>query len=152
MGSRERFSEIFEAVIQDHSSRARNFGKIESPDAEAEGLNPLTGDRLTVQLSLDEDKKRLERVLFSGSGSSLALASASIMTGELTGDSPKIAIGKAKLFLGWLEGEPINRDDAPREEKELWVLLEIRNFPHRTRCAGLAWKTGLAALEKLEKK
>ena len=40
--------DLYRDVILDHNKRPRNFGRLEHPDASADGHNPLCGDRLTV--------------------------------------------------------------------------------------------------------
>src|SRR5262245_59064537 len=74
--------ELYQEVILDHSRRPRNFKKL--PGArQAEGFNPLCGDRGTVFVDLDGE--RLREVSFQGQGCSISTASASMMTESLKG-------------------------------------------------------------------
>ena len=41
---------LYQEVIVDHNRSPRNFRRIEHPDKQLEGFNPLCGDRLTVYL------------------------------------------------------------------------------------------------------
>ena len=65
------------------ASKPRNFGRVENANATAEGFNPLCGDRITVQLTIEND--RVTDVHFVGAGCAISMASASLMTECLKG-------------------------------------------------------------------
>lgn len=143
----DRFSEIFEVLVMEHASRPRNFGELNECSTQAAGVNPLAGDQFLVQIQIEGD--RIERLAFSGKGSALATASASIMTEHLrrlTIDQAKVAVADA---LRWINEEPSAIPDDLADD-EFAVLLEIQQFPHRRNCASFAWRTVLSALEKYE--
>ena len=144
----DAFSEIFQLMIQDHGRNPRNFGELVGADQSAEGVNPLTGDSLTVYLRLESDDNAcLSEVTFAGKASALATTSASVMTGVLKGLSVSDAKSQIEKTLGWIAGkEELQEESMP--EDEYAVLLEIRHFPHRQKCASLAWQTAAAALAK----
>ena len=48
--------ELYQEVILDHGKNPRNFRQLEDANCEAQGNNPLCGDRLTVYLKVDEDR------------------------------------------------------------------------------------------------
>ena len=48
--------ELYQEVILDHGKNPRNFRQLENANCEAQGNNPLCGDRLTVYLKVDEDR------------------------------------------------------------------------------------------------
>ena len=77
--------ELYQATILDHYKSPRNFGAPESHDRDAEGYNPLCGDRLTVYLNLDGD--RVIGARFEGQGCAISTASASLMTEIVKGKS-----------------------------------------------------------------
>ena len=47
--------ELYQEVILDHNRSPRNFGPLEDADLQADGHNPLCGDRITIYLTLDGD-------------------------------------------------------------------------------------------------
>ena len=143
----EAFSEIFEALIQDHGSRPRHYGSLPGARSQAEGINPQSGDRFTVFFETGSGDLVTE-ASFIGRGSALALASASIMASALRGMSPAAALELVRRTLRRMEGEEETPSELP--ESELNHLLEVRHFPHRIPCAALPWKTALKALERLE--
>ena len=109
--------QLYQEVIFDHNRSPRNFGRLEHPTHQAEGINPLCGDALTVYLMLDKDN-RIETVCFEGQGCDAFHALA-------TGDTPP-ATG---LELSKLE-----------------VLSGVQEYPARVKCATLAWHAVHSAL------
>jgi nitrogen fixation NifU-like protein len=76
--------ELYREYILEHYKRPHHWGELESPDLEAEDLNPLCGDQLKVQLSLDDDE-RVSDIRFSGHGCAISQASASMISDEVIG-------------------------------------------------------------------
>ena len=74
---------LYREYIIDHYKHPRNFGVLDSPDAEFFDRNPLCGDELSVQLRLEDD--RVEDIRFHGTGCAISQASASIISDELKG-------------------------------------------------------------------
>jgi len=141
----DAFGEMFQAVVHDHGRRPRNFGDLDQATHVAEGVNPLTGDHLKIQVRVGKSEI-IESAGFTGKASALATTSASIMTGVLRGLSVSEARSKISETLAIISGEAHLPAELP--EDEYAVLLEIRQFPHRIRCASLAWKTAAQALYK----
>jgi nitrogen fixation protein NifU and related proteins len=75
--------DFYRDYILDHYRNPRNFGTLEHSDAEAEDLNPLCGDQIRMQLSLDNGV--IEDVRFSGKGCAISQASASMLTETVKG-------------------------------------------------------------------
>src|SRR5918997_1974238 len=76
-------SDLYQEVILDHNRRPRNFHRLDAASHHAEGYNPLCGDRVTVFVTVDDD--RIADVAFQGSGCAISKASASLMTDRLKG-------------------------------------------------------------------
>ena len=49
-------SDFYREVILDHYKNPRGHGAMESPDATAEGLNPLCGDEVSISVALHRAK------------------------------------------------------------------------------------------------
>ena len=71
--------------ILDHYRHPRNFGTLEKPDVSNEEDNPLCGDRIRIDLHINDGV--VEKVQFKGEGCSVSIASASILTDLLKGKS-----------------------------------------------------------------
>jgi len=76
--------DFYKEYILDHYRNPRNFGHLDRVDARAEDLNPLCGDTITMELSLDGDR-RVTDVRFSGKGCAISQASASMLTEGIKG-------------------------------------------------------------------
>ena len=70
---------MYREVILDHYKNPRGHGVIEGADAEAEGLNPLCGDEVTIYVQFDEDGETIDEVKFSGRGCAISQASTSML-------------------------------------------------------------------------
>jgi nitrogen fixation NifU-like protein len=135
--------DLYRDVILDHNRNPRNFGKVEPADAQADGHNPLCGDRLSVSLRMNGD--RVEDVRFEGKGCAISTASASLMTEAVKGKS-KAAI--AELFAN-IHAVLTQQDVEPDAGLgKLAALTGVREFPARVKCASLCWHTLNAALDK----
>ena len=85
--------DLYQEVILDHNRRPRNFGALPSANHQAEGYNPLCGDKVTVFLDLQDGRDGLyiRDVAFQGAGCAISTASASLMTEALKGKTAEEA-------------------------------------------------------------
>lgn len=75
--------DFYRDYILDHYRSPRNFGRLESPDASAEDLNPLCGDEIRMEFNVNGGT--IEDVRFSGKGCAISQASASMLTEAIKG-------------------------------------------------------------------
>jgi nitrogen fixation NifU-like protein len=135
--------ELYRDVIIDHNRRPRNFGRLDHPDAQAEGFNPLCGDRLELHVALDGD--RIRDLRFEGKGCAISVASASLMTEALKGRTR----AEAQRLFQEVHALLTRADFTPTLELgKLAALSGVREFPVRVKCASLCWHTLNAALAK----
>jgi len=133
--------DLYRDVILDHNRQPRNFGRIEGTDAQADGHNPLCGDRLTVFVRLNGEQ--VQDIRFEGKGCAISTASASLMTEAVKGkDRAAIQSLYDKVH------ELLTQQDAPADASlgKLAALSGVREFPARVKCASLCWHTLNAAL------
>ena len=135
--------ELYQEVILDHNKSPRNFHKLDHSNHQAEGYNPLCGDKLTVYLKTDGDQ--ISDISFEGSGCAISKASASIMTSFLKGKSVHEAEDVFEKFHKMVTGE-VGLSADPALEK-LGIFAGVAEFPSRVKCATLAWHTMKSALE-----
>jgi nitrogen fixation NifU-like protein len=133
--------ELYQSVILDHHKKPRNFGELADANGDAEGYNPLCGDRVHVWLKLVNDV--VQDVRFTGSGCAISTASASMMTEVLKGNTLGEAEALFRRFHALLTGA--ESDEAPALGK-LEAFAGVREFPIRVKCATLPWHTFRAAL------
>jgi nitrogen fixation NifU-like protein len=135
--------ELYQEVILDHSKHPRNFRKIENPSREAKGHNPLCGDRITLQLVMDENGV-IRDVGFQGAGCAISTASASMMTEALKGKSASEVDAIFNAFHSLVTGEEVSANEELLGK--LAVFAGVRDYPVRVKCATLCWHTLRAAL------
>jgi nitrogen fixation NifU-like protein len=75
--------DFYKEYILDHYRNPRNFGHLDHPDVSAEDLNPLCGDKIRVELKVNDGK--VEDVAFSGKGCAISQASMSMLTESVRG-------------------------------------------------------------------
>jgi nitrogen fixation protein NifU and related proteins len=135
--------DLYRDVILDHNKSPRNFGRLVPADVEADGHNPLCGDRLHV--SVKTDGERVLDVRFEGKGCAISTASASMMTEAVKG---KTRTEVARVF-DEVHHLLTQHDFAPTMDLgKLAALSGVREFPARVKCASLCWHTLNAALEQ----
>ncbi len=75
--------------ILEHFRRPRNRGRLAAPDAADEGVNPLCGDRVRIEVVLRGE--RIEQARFTADACAICIASASLLTERVAG----MAVGDA---------------------------------------------------------
>jgi nitrogen fixation NifU-like protein len=135
--------DLYQQVLLDHYRKPRNFHAIPDATGDADGYNPLCGDKVHVYLKLDGD--RIVDVSFEGSGCAISTASASIMTETLKGKTVAEARAVFDTFHELITGQGELPD--PDSLGKLAVFSGVREFPVRVKCATLAWHTLKAALD-----
>jgi nitrogen fixation NifU-like protein len=111
--------EIYRENILDHYKHPRHRGTLEHPDITYEDANPLCGDRLRMDLKIDDGK--ISDIRFSGQGCSISQAAASMLCEAVQGQSLE-------------EVKKLDRDDVLE-------MLGIELGPVRLKCGLLALKT-----------
>lgn len=77
---------MYRENILEHYRHPLNYGQLEHPTFEAEGVNPLCGDELHVQVGVGEDGT-VNEVRFSGHGCAISQASMSMLSEHIIGKS-----------------------------------------------------------------
>lgn len=133
-------ADLYQEMILGHARAPRNFGRLEDAHAQAQGHNPLCGDRIGVTVQLAGDK--VQDIRFDGAGCAICTASASLMTESVKGRTRAeidAIFGRVhELVTG--HGDP----DDPALGK-LAVFRGVSEFPMRVKCATLPWHTLNAA-------
>ena len=138
--------DLYQEVIVDHNRNPRNFGKLENPTKIAEGFNPLCGDRLSLYLKIEQQV--ITDVSFDGSGCAISVASSSLMTDALKGQTIQQADQLFQDFYHLM----MDADDSDTEKMEalgkLAVLFGVKAYPTRVKCATLCWHAMQAGLHE----
>jgi nitrogen fixation NifU-like protein len=72
---------LYSDILLDHFRHPRNYGSLDSPDVSNEQFNPLCGDRIRLELKLQQSVVTEAR--FKGDACAICTAAASLLT-EMT--------------------------------------------------------------------
>ena len=135
--------ELYQEIIIDHNRNPRNHHAMDNATTQANGFNPLCGDKLTVYAKLEDGL--IIDLSFVGCGCAISQASASLMTDALKGKTIEEA---HDLFHRFHHMLTIDEECQLSSMDKLTVLAGVKAFPARVKCATLAWHTLEAALNK----
>lgn len=108
-----RMPALYSDTLLDHFRRPRNYGSLNVPDISNEQFNPLCGDRIRLEVKLDQTT--VTEVRFKGDACAICTAAASLLT---------------EIVLGKNLSELPNITDA-----QLLSALESDIQPARLQCA-----------------
>jgi nitrogen fixation NifU-like protein len=141
--------ELYREVILDHYRNPRNRGHLDSPDAKAQGVNPMCGDELNLELHLSDGV--VSEVAIDGQGCSISQASASMMTEAIKGKSREEIDELVAKFRKMMSVDESDESGVDPERPgstlgDIEALQGVRQYPVRIKCASLGWNTLLEAL------
>ena len=120
--------DFYREIIIDHYKNPAHRGQLEPKDFSFEDENPLCGDFIHVDLTLDDNQK-VKDAVFSGHGCAISQASADLLLDAIRGKTLE-------------EVKKLNKQDV-------LDLLGIELSPVRLKCALLPLKVVKAAVYKL---
>ncbi|MFD0868828.1 NifU-like protein [Chlamydia abortus] len=136
-----QLDDLYRRVIMDHYKNPRNRGSFEDGGITIDLNNPSCGDRISLQLKLEDGIVKGAR--FLGEGCSISLSSASMMTDAIKGKSFEEALAMAENFSNLMKGE-----DVEFEYEDIEALSGVNKFPARIKCATLAWNALRKGIDK----
>ena len=154
----DELQSLYQRTVLEHCRSPRNFHAMDEPDRVAEGFNPLCGDKVTVYLrtpgregvppSCEDGTSSfpgsIAEISFEAAGCAICLASASMMTELLDGETADQAKQQAEKVLKAFEP---GADNGLGDLGEIVALGSVRAYPSRIRCVTLPWRTLTAALD-----
>lgn len=132
---------LYQEILLDHYRAPRRQGTLPSPTASLRETNPLCGDDVTVDVRIGPGG-RIADIRFRGKGCSICIASASMMSEGVAGQSAAAVRALTEEVKRLTKGEP-RKDKTDLDDLE--ALGGVSKFPVRIKCALLPWMT----LEKL---
>ena len=141
--------ELYREVILDHYRNPRNRVPLDQPEFEAEGVNPLCGDEVKVELRFDDGS--VSEVSVRGHGCSISQSSGSMMGEAIKGLTRQSVVELADRFQKMLTSPEDNDSGGSPPEPgsvmgELDALQGVRRYPVRIKCASLPWTTLVQAV------
>ena len=124
---------IYKAHLLDHFKHPRNkaAGDLSHLQVVHRGSNPRCGDDIEIGFSVTDGF--IAPIEFRGRGCSVCIASASMMTELISGESSETAAMLANDMQKWIEGEQIAIPEA------LKPIEAVRHHPARKKCVMLCW-------------
>ena len=135
--------QLYQEVILDHNKKPRNYGRLADATHRAEGLNPLCGDHIWVDVRVAD--AAVDAIAFEGQSCAICKASASMMTGAVKGKRIAEAEALVDGFRAMVTGTA--SEDEARQLGRLNVFAGIKDLPSRVKCAVLPWHTLHAAFQ-----
>ncbi|MGM8215318.1 Fe-S cluster assembly sulfur transfer protein SufU [Bacillaceae bacterium W0354] len=130
---------LYRQVIMDHYKNPRNRGKLDGEHITVELNNPTCGDRIDLQLRIEDGI--VQDAKFEGEGCSISMASASMMTQVIKEMNVQDALQISQLFSEMMLGKDIDTEEVKLEDLgDIQALQGVSKFPARIKCATLAWK------------
>ncbi|MFC7394323.1 Fe-S cluster assembly sulfur transfer protein SufU [Scopulibacillus cellulosilyticus] len=143
--SLNNLDQLYRQVIMDHYKNPRNRGEMDQENKLVVNMNnPTCGDRIQLQLQVEDEK--ITDAKFTGEGCSISQSSASMMTDAIKGLPVKDALHMSEIFSDMVQGKDYDEEDLELGDVE--ALQGVCKFPARIKCATLAWKAMEKALNE----
>jgi nitrogen fixation NifU-like protein len=134
--------QLYQEVILDHNRKSRNWGALADATHSADGVNPLCGDRIHLDVKVAGGD--VEAIAFEGESCAICKASASMMTTAVKGKPRGDAEQLIREFRDMATGK-LDVANEPHHLGRLTVFSGVRDLPTRVKCAILPWHTLHAA-------
>jgi nitrogen fixation NifU-like protein len=111
---------LYSGTIEEHFKHPRNFGKLASAQVREEGVNPICGDRIRIEVAIDANDN-ISAAGFQGDLCAIAKASGSLLTEMVRGLSiDRIeALGEHEIL------EALNAEIQPARRKCAMLPLQV---------------------------
>jgi len=129
-----QFDELYREIILDHYRKPRNQGTLADATQHAEGMNPVCGDEIMLDLRVANDT--IEAIAFAGMGCSISQATASMLTERVKGST----LEEAERVVAGMNAMLVDGAPPARELGDLESLQGVAKFPVRVKCALLSCK------------
>ena len=133
---------LYGESIMDHYRSPRHRPALASSDIESEEFNPFCGDRVILQIKLD-DAGRIAQISSRSEGCSIIQATASMMAEALLGKSLEQAAALDHAFRAMMRREILDGEILAQEPATklggLVAMQVVREYPVRIKCALLPW-------------
>lgn len=131
-------TDLYQSVIMKHSRAPLGSTLIENPTHVAEGFNPICGDRISLGIHVENAK--ISKIGFLAQCCALCRASASVMVGALEASDLTKAHELITQFERMLAG------DVCSLSGDLAAFECVKEYPARSKCVLLPWKTMSATI------
>lgn len=135
-------ADLYQKLIMERARAPRHAGVPAAFDAEAEGDNPMCGDKVHLWIRRGGDG-RIEDVRHATRGCAICQASADLLSDAALGRDPEEIGMLREDFESMVSSGAVPEDPA---FADLQVLAGVHEYRSRIRCATLPWQALSAAL------
>lgn len=137
-----QLDDLYRRVIMDHYKNPRNRGTLNEEALTINLNNPTCGDRISLQLQVEEGI--VKQAKYTGEGCSISMSSASMMTEAVKGKTVEEALALADKFSTFIKGGEAEFDEL----EDIEALSGVSKFPARIKCATLSWNALRKGIEQ----
>lgn len=138
-----RFDDLYRELILDHYKRPRNHGTLAEATQRVEGLNPVCGDEIHLDIHVADGV--IDGIAFSGQGCSISQSSASMLTDRVKGRS----LEEARQVMAMVRAMLVDGALPANELGDLEALEGVAKLPVRVKCALLSWNVLREGLDNI---
>ncbi|CEF56571.1 Fe-S cluster assembly sulfur transfer protein SufU [Acetobacter ghanensis] len=130
---------LYDRHIVDRARTPRHAGRLDAPDVQGDGRNPLCGDKTHLDIALDGH--HIQEIRHQTRGCAICSAAADLMAERLRGSTVAQARQVSDRFKALLVGAPSSAgaEDNLVSLGPLEVFAPLRSHKARIRCAELPW-------------
>ena len=133
--------DLYQELILDHYRRKRGEGSLDDPTVAVDQTNPLCGDEVHLELTIEDG--RVTELAHAGQGCSISQASVSMMSVALRGRTLDDALGVVEHFRQVMHGGESGDEEMLGDA----IALEgVAKYPVRIKCALLGWMAAKDAI------
>ena len=130
---------IYDGILLERNLYPRNKGRLEGSTLEKELTNASCGDRICVQLKIQDNL--IVEGKFDGVGCAIALAAADLMIDSVRGKTMEEAKEMKEMFREMiLSPETFKMSGGSKKIGDSSALEIVARMPARVKCAELAWQ------------
>ncbi len=141
---------LYQELILDHARRRVGEGPLENAQAEKFERNPSCGDEITVRITVDATRTRLESLAWEGTGCSISMASASALSELVAHESLAEIKTRIDAFRTMLRSRGADEGDEDLLGDAI-AFAGVSKYVMRVKCAMLSWVALEACLAEIEK-
>lgn len=142
---------LYQDLILDHSRRRFGDGPMHNPDAEKFERNPSCGDEITVRIRVNEAGTGLTELTWEGTGCSISMASASVLTELVAHESFENITPRIDAFRAMLRSRGADGGDEDLLGDGI-AFAGVSKYVMRVKCAMLSWVALEACLADLDER
>lgn len=136
----DKTEQLYDPRLLDAARNSHRFGRNTDASHRGSGLNALCGDKVTIELNIEDDV--VQRYTFRAAGCVICIGAAALVGDLVEGTPTDTARKLAEEFRSDLRG------GRTPSAKQLAPLRQVVEFPARHGCADLAPATLIAALDQ----